>query len=256
MNLDSTAAFGAAMLAVGLGVVAVSARHAVRTLRLLAADGPDERDPRVGERVRVEGTVRRTDDAVTAPFTGRDCVAVEFDAEERRLGAYYLPTWVRVGGGRRLAAFVVDEKTGGSDGDGRSGTGGVEAGDGEYLVAGDSVVSLDRTASVRVGEREAPPDPIRDYRAETGGAGTVRPRAPSALRRFGLGDRRYLERRLDPGDRVTVVGRVADESGRIDPSVVSDATPLRTAARMSRQSLAGVAIGAFAAAVGAALLLV
>ncbi|MDS0295075.1 hypothetical protein [Halogeometricum luteum] len=245
MNLDATAAFGVAMLAVGVIVVAVSARHARRTLGLLAADEPGEEAPRVGERIRIEGTVRQTDDTVTAPFTGRDCVAVEFDAEERRLGAYYLPTWVRVGGGRRLTGFDVDAD--GAEGDG---------GDGEYLVSGDAVVSLDRTASVRVGEGETPPAAIRDYRAAEGATGAGGPRAPAPLRRLGvgLGDRRYLERRLDPGDRVTVVGRREEE--RIDPAVVSDTTPLRTAIRLGRQSLVGVAIGAFALVLGGVLVFV
>jgi hypothetical protein len=247
VNLDATAAFGAAMLAVGLGVVAVSARHTRRTLGLLVANGPGGDGPRGGERVRVEGTVRRTDDTVTAPFTGRDCVAVEFDAEERRLGAYYLPTWVRVGGGRRLTGFVVDAD--GAEGDGGDG-------EGEYLVSGDAVVSLDRTASVRVDEGETPPAAIRDYRATEGATDAGGPRAPTLLRRLGvgLGDRRYLERRLDPGDRVTVVGR--REEGRIDPNVISDTTPLRTAIRLGRQSLVGVAIGAFSLVLGGILVFV
>jgi hypothetical protein len=45
------------------------------------------------------------------------------------------------------------------------------------------------------------------------------------------------------------------DPGRIDPTVVSDASPLRTATRLGRQSVVGGAIGAFSVTLGLALLL-
>ncbi|WP_143105194.1 hypothetical protein [Halogeometricum rufum] len=234
--LDATMVFGWFMLLVGSVVAGVSALHARRSASVLFAD---ETTGAPGDTVRIEGTVAADGDTVVAPFTGRDCVAVEFDEEERRLGTAYLPEWIRVDGGRRLTSFTLV----------------TDAGD-EVAVDGDAVVSLDASSSRRVGADETPPDPIADYRrGREGTAAAYRSDVPALARQFGLGDRRYLERRLDVGDEVTVVGRLTSDPGRIEPTVVSDASPLRTATRLGRQSVVGGAIGAFSVTLGLALLL-
>lgn len=234
--IDGTMVFGSFVLLVGAVVAGVSAVHARKGVSVLLAD---ETTGKPGDTVRIEGTVVPGDDVVVGPFTGRECVAVEFEEEERRLGTAYVPEWIRVGGGRRLTAFTVA----GEDG-------------GEVFVDGDAVVSLDPSSSVRVSEDETPPEPIREYRNERElTAEANRSEVPALARQFGLGDRRYVERRLDPGDEVTVVGRLTGEPGRIEPTVVSDTTPLRTATRLGRQSVIGGAIGAFSILLGLVLLL-
>lgn len=233
--------FGGVMLLLSAVVVAFSLRHAVRGFRLVAAD-PLSSASETGEFVRTSGSVVTTTDRLTAPFTGTACVAVQFEVEERGVGPYYLPSWERIGGGRAVTGFEVRA-------------------DGRQVAVGDdpSTVSLDRSSSVTVPRGQQPPDRVRDYLQTTEELTARGARLPKLLAgRFSFGDRRYLERRLDPGDRVTVFGRVAD--GRrpdchLDPLVVSDASPGRTALRVALQSATGLAIGAVAGAIGLTVLL-
>lgn len=239
------------MLLLAAVAVAVSLRHATRGVRLVTADAlTSASEP--GDFVRTSGAVVTTDERLTAPFTGTDCVAVRFDVEERRVGSHYLPTWERIDGGRASTGFEVRD-------------------DGRCVTVGDdpSTVSLDRSSAVTVTREEDPPARVRDYLRSSEDAATtdtVRrtaevPRATPPEPIEGLlsfGDRRYRERRLDPGDDVTVFGRVTgatDPDRHLDPVVVSDASPGETAFRVARRSTAGLAIGVCSGLVGLAVLL-
>ncbi|RDI69737.1 hypothetical protein [Halopelagius longus] len=235
--------FGGGLLVLAAVVVAFSLRHATRGIRLATADSlTSASEP--GDFVRASGAVVTTDERLTAPFTKTDCVAVRFDVEERRVGAYYLPRWERIGGGRANTGFEV-------------------RGDGRRVTVGDdpSTVSLDRSSSVTVERGEDPPAGVRDYLQTSeqvaANAAATPPKPLDGL--FSFGDRRYRERRLDPGDDATVFGRVAeatDPDRHLDPVVVSDASPRRTAFRVARQSTTGLAIGVCSGLVGLLVLLV
>ncbi|MFB6195279.1 MAG: hypothetical protein ABEI80_03845 [Haloplanus sp.] len=234
--------FGAAMLVVGLLVVAVSARHVWRTSAVLRADATERIEGVAdGTLVRVSGTVEAAD-TVTAPFSGAACVALRTVVEERRPGALLLPTYVTIHEPTESVPFDV-----------RTPHAAVS------VAAPFRTVALASTVVATVGPGDDPPPRIDAYerRADDLPRETVFRSPPAILapitRALSLGTRRYSERRASPGDAVTVVGRV--EGGRVDPLVVSDAAPRRTLVRLSKTSLAGLLVGGFGLLLGVALLL-
>ena len=234
--------FGVAMCLLGAAVCLASARHGWRTAALVRARSVDRLDGVAdGTLARVSGTVRDTERTLTAPFSGTDCVACRAVVEERRPGSLLLPTYVTIHDPAESTAFDVRTP------------------DATVSVAEPArTVALDSTAVATVGPDADPPDRIARYEREADGLGPGwrSPPAPLApiARALSLGTRRYGERRLSPGDDVTVAGRV--RAGSLDPLVVSTATPVGTLARLSRTSLAGFVIGAFALCLGVALLVV
>jgi hypothetical protein len=237
------ALFGVVMFLIGLFVCLVSGRHVWRTAALLRADtvdrlgGVDD-----GRLVRVTGTVEATESTLTAPFSGVDCVALRPVVEERRPGALLVPTYVTIHDPSASVGFAV-----------RTPHGAVSVDDPARTV------SLLSTVVGTVDPDAEPPERIARYERETDdlSAETVwrSPPAPLApvLRALSLGTRRYSERCASPGDEVTVAGRVVD--GHLDPLVVSTTTPRGALRRLSKTSLAGLLVGAFALALGAVLLL-
>jgi hypothetical protein len=236
------ALFGVAMLLLGAFVCLVSARHLWRTAALVRADPVDRIDGVAdGTLVRVSGTVD-AERTLTAPFSGVDCVACRAVVAERRPGALFLPTDVTIHEPTRSTAFAV-----------RTPHARVSVADPVRTVA------LDSTVVATVGPDDDPPARIDRYERETDGVRRetfwTAPPAPLApvARALSLGRRRYVERRASPGDGVTVAGRVDD--GRLDPLVVSAGSAAGARRRLSKTSLAGLLIGAFAVALGAAALL-
>lgn len=235
---------GVAMLLLGAVVCLVSGRHVWRTTSVVRAETVDRLDGVAdGTLVRVSGPVADTERTLTAPFSGVDCVACRTVVEERRPGAFLLPTYVTIHDPARSTAFDVRTPH-------------------TLIPVADPVrtVSLESTVVATVSPRDEPPDRIARYERETADLPreTVWTTPPAPLaplgRALSLGTRRYSERRVSPGDDVTVAGRVRD--GRLDPLVVSVGTPRGTLARLSTTSLAGLLIGAFAIALGVALLVV
>jgi hypothetical protein len=231
------------MVAVGAAVLLVSARYVWRASAVVrAADADSLAGVESGALVRVTGTVADDGgDRLTAPFGGVDCVALRYAVEERRLSPVLLPWFVTLAERAGAVPFRV-----------RTGTDEVAVG-----AATRSVV-LDRRVVATVGPGETPPDRVARFERRTG-PGATRWRDPPALLRrplaaLSLGARRYSEQRATPGDRVTVAGRVAD--GGLDPVVVADGSPAATLRRMARTSLAGLAVGAFGALLGVALVAV
>jgi len=235
------ALFGAVMLLIGVFVCLVSGRHVWRTAALFRADtvdrlgGDDD-----GRLVRVTGTVEAAGSTLTAPFSGVDCVALRSVVEERRSGAYLLPTYVTIHESARSTAFEV-----------RTPHATLSIADPARTVA------LDATTVETVALGDDPPDRIARYERDhdVPVSRVSLPRPLEAIARAGtFGTRRYREQRASPGDDVTVVGRV--DGGRLDPLVVSTATPLGTLRRLSTTSLAGLLIGVGAIVLGAGLLVV
>jgi hypothetical protein len=238
--------FGAVMLVLGGVVLAVSARYVWRAGAVVRASVVESlADVPAGTLVRVTGTAQQGDARpLSAPFSGRDCLALRYGVEERRLSPILLPWFVTIHEIAGADAFRV--RTSASTVD---------------VVEPAHTVVLDEQVVATVGPDAAPPDRIAQFEA---GAAAI-PRStiwrdpPSVLRplaRFlGLGTRRYVEQRAVPGDEVTVVGRVASDGAGIDPRVVSDASPRRTVLRMATTSVAGLGIGAFALLLGVAMVL-
>jgi hypothetical protein len=240
--LPALTLFGVAVLLLGAFVCLVSARHLWRTAALARADPVDRIDGVAdGTLVRVSGTVD-AERTLTAPFSGVDCVAYRAVIEERRPGSFLVPTDVTIHEPTRSATFGV-----------RTPHARVSVADPIHTVA------LDSTVVATVDADDEPPERIARYERETDGLGLetvwTAPPAPLApvARALSLGRRRYAERRVSPGDDVTVAGRVDD--GRLDPLVVSAGSAGDALRRLSTTSLAGLLIGAVAVTIGAAALL-
>lgn len=209
-------------------------------------------------RVCLVGTVEASDaGTVQAPFTGRDCVALDFEVQEFE-SEYNAATktttssWDRIHGGATDRPFVL------ADGSGRVRVNPA----GAYLSLG-----VDDRIEVDGGDR--PPERIRRY-IEVSDA------VDSEETRFDLGpfsintgeDRRYVERRLEPGDEVLVVGRPVQargDVGMVNAEVrateaglllVGDAGRRRILGRLLVGSLVSLLFGLVFVAVGLVAILV
>lgn len=244
LGLSGSQLFGAAMVAAGAAVLLVSARyvwHALDVFRARSVSSLTGTDP--GTLVRVAGTAQETDEGtMTAPFTGRESIALRYAVEERRLSPYFLPWFV-----------TIHEQAGSNPFRLRTAAGVVD------VAEPTRTVTLARDVVATVTPGETPPERIERFeRTSTRLPGTTIWRDPPAPLRpladlLSLGTRRYSEERATPGDSVTAVGRVT-ESGGLDPVVVSDRPRAATLRRMASTSLVGVAVGAFAVALGVVLL--
>jgi hypothetical protein len=243
-GLSAADVVGVGMLLVGGLVLAVSARYVWRAAAVHRAStvaAVTAADP--GTLVRVDGETVAEQAPLTAPFSGDDCVALRYAVEERRLSPALLP-W-----------NVVLHETAGGDAFGVRTDAGVVS-----VVAPARTVTLAASTVASVGATDTPTERIERFERTVDGLprSTVWRDPPSLFapvaRALSLGTRRYREACLRPGDGVTVVGRVADERAGVDPVVVSDRSPARTFIRMSKTSLAGLAVGLCGLAVGALVL--
>lgn len=243
LGLTGGQLFGVAMLVVGAVVLLVSARYVWRAVGVYRARSlTDLSGIPPGTLVRVEGTARPAEaGTMTSPFTGRESLALRYAIEERRLSPYLLPWFV-----------TIHERAGSNPFRLRT------AGDVVAVVEPTRTVTLAREIVATVGADETPPERIERF--ERNSTRLQEPsiwRAPPTLLRpvadlLSLGTRRYSEECLEQGDEVTAVGRVT-EDGHLDPLVLSDRPRGRTLRRMAGTSLAGLAVGGFAVALGVAL---
>lgn len=234
LDLSVTTLFGGAMLLLGSIILLVSGRYVWRATAVLRAAEVDtiaDRDPNA--LVRVSGRVsRETEDALVAPFSGVECVAVRYQIEERRLGALYLLPWyVTVREGTGAVEFAVQS-----------------AADTVAVVEPVRTVVLATEVVETVRADEDPSERVREFERSKGvSESTVWQTPPSVLepvfRFLSLGTRRYSEQRAARDAEITVVGRVTDDGGGLAPTVVSDRAPMATVIRMAKTSLAGLCIG-------------
>lgn len=243
LGLSGSQLFGAAMLAGGAVVLLVSARYVWRASAVVRAATVDSvAEVGSGALVRLSGTAEPAEeDALDAPFTGRESLVLRYAIEERRLSLYLLPWFV-----------TIHERAGSVPFRLRTPESVVEVVEPTCTVT----LATDRVATVDPGE--TPPERIGRFERTTDALPSATgwharpPVVGSVLDALALGARRYTEQRASPGDDVTVVGRVTD--GGVDPLVVSDRSPAGTLRRMAGTSLVGLAIGAFVVALGAVLL--
>ncbi|WP_245810630.1 hypothetical protein [Halorubrum halodurans] len=185
---------GLAMAWYGLRPLAVLPRllrAAVETPET-AADADD------GAFLAVRGTASAAGETLSAPFSGSDCLGFEFEVTERQPFAVGIP-WLdaHLDDGVATVGFALE----GPDGSDRS----------LAVRPSSRRFALDTASTVvRVGATEAPPDRIRRFVDAREGldpvAGWI-----AAIPLFGT--RRYVERRISPGETYLVAGTVEREEG-------------------------------------------
>ena len=237
--------FGSVLALLGGLVFAFSARYVWRATAIRrACDVSSLADTPPGTLVRVSGRAKQASDLLTAPFSGRDCLALRYAVEERRLSPGLLPWFVTLHEAAGSDAFRVRTPETVVD-----------------VVAPAHTVVLDRDVVATVPIDGDLPDRIARFEETTAALpeATFWRDPPSLLRplvtTLSLGTRRYTEQRAVPEATLTVVGRVTDDDDGIDPLVVSDTTPTATIFRMAKTAVAGVSIGVLALGVGLAVLL-
>ncbi|GGN11827.1 hypothetical protein [Halarchaeum nitratireducens] len=241
-GFDTSWVVGGFFVVLGGVVAAFSARYVWRALAVYRAMDADALDGvPAGSLVRVSGMAAGTAESLVAPFSGRPCVALRYAVEERRLSPWLLPWFVTVHERAGADAFHVRTPVTAVA---------VTAPPRSVVVGRDVVAQMGRTAS--------PPSRVARFEREVDLPGLdVWRRPPGVLRpvfdALSLGARRYVEDRVEPGDNVTVVGRVTDD-GSVDPLVMADRPRGATVVRMARTSLAGVLAGGLAIAIGLVLL--
>jgi hypothetical protein len=235
---STTQLFGVAMLVVGAVVLLFSLRYVWRAGRVFRSQSVTSlAGVTPGSYVRVAG-------ALTAPFSGRESLVLRYAVEERRLSPLLLPWFVTIHERAGSVPFRLRTPAAAVD-----------------VVEPAHTVTLDRATVATVDADEDAPERIARFERRTDALPTTTAwrDPPGPLRgiaaALSFGTRRYTEQRASPGDDVTVVGRVT-ESGDLDPLVVSDRSRGATLRRMAGTSLLGLAIGAFAVAMGLVLLFV
>ncbi|NHN47118.1 E3 ubiquitin ligase [Halostella sp. JP-L12] len=163
--------------------------------------------------VEVEGTVEPHEVTLVSPFTGTECVACRYEVEEyTSYGKSSHWDSIYSGGARR--PFVLADDTG------------------RLLVEPTGAsLALDEDDVVRVDAGDRPPERIRRWIGET-------PEVDSEEGSWDLGplsiatgnDRKYVERRLDPGETVHVYGvtefrRWSDAGGTVNAVVRGEGAP-------------------------------
>jgi len=243
-GLSGTQLFGLALGAVGVLVLAVSARYVWRATAVLRAsdvDTIDTLDP--GTLVRVSGTIQSIENPITAPFSGTDCAALRYAVEERRLSPYLLPWFVTIHERTVARPFTL-----------RTATSSIA------IAEPARTVTLDRAVVATIpSDADLPEGVARFHRSVSAAPGRTIWRDPPGFlagltKALSFGTRRYLEQRAGESDTVTVVGRVT--AAGVDPIVVSDRSPTGTLVRMAKTSLAGLLIGAGTFALAILLLVI
>lgn len=220
--------------------------------RLLRADvvGPSSVSSDA-EFVVCRGRAESTGETLAAPFTGERCLGLEYEVSERELTPSEIPlSWTKLDDGVATVPFELSDDYG------------------RVRVAPESRrFRLDADSeTLTVAAGDDPPERIRSFLEARGeisptsggvlstGSGLPVERIFSV---FGVGTRRYTERRIALGEECVVAGRPAHEDGSVavtDPVVIADRSPRGVAAaRLQAAAFPIVAAVAFLA-VGAGLL--
>ena len=206
--------------------------------------------------VEVEGRAMVDDGAgtVTAPFTGRECLAYTFEVEELRSSGKH-SNWHTLDEGTDGVSFLVEDDTGGVS---------VEP------AGADLRLSRDR---ITVSPGEQPPEPIRSYITATDDVEAQDTTLDLVLTELSIGNRqRFTERRLDVGKSVYVYGQASRGetpewgSQRVDAVigdgpdapvfVISDTCDRGTALRYAFGGTSQCLVGAAFLAIGVFLVLI
>lgn len=174
------------------------------------------------DRACFTGTVVEAPDgrSVEAPFSGRSAVALAYQVlEERSSGVGWLVGFPFVSvthfepidGGAVAEPFLLDD-----------GTGKVR------VDPGGATFRLDSDTTMRVDGGDSPPERIRRFIGANDDVDDEDVSVSLGPIDWGVGnDRRYVERRLEPGDEVLVCGAARDARGAVGavPAVVDRGAP-------------------------------
>jgi len=181
----------------------------------------DVRDPsevtEAGSFVACRGVATVSNETLSAPFTGARCLGFEFEVTERQPFGIGVPWFqAHLDDGVATRPFALDGPAGARNGP----TGRLT------VVPSAKRFALDTESTVvTVGADETPPERIRrfvDARDE------LEPVARWIRAIPGLGTRRYVERRIDPGEEYLVAGRTErrqNETVLAGDLVVTDRSP-------------------------------
>lgn len=163
-----------------------------------------------GEFVVCRGRATVDGETLSAPFTGTECLGLEFEVTERQPFGIGWP-WIaaHLDDGVATVPFALA---------GERGDVHVDPSPRRFGLEVDDTV-------VKVGADETPPDRIRRFLEARGGL----PDTPEWFRSIpGLGTRRYVERRIDPGEEYVVAGRIERRDGDVafgGDLVIADRSP-------------------------------
>ena len=179
--------------------------------------------------VSISGTAMQYEDSLVSPFTGTECLALSYEVEERRTTDKGT-SWIEIDSGRGAVPFLLEDETA------------------SVLVDPSKVrLGLDTSTTIEVDGGDRPPARIQEFIDRTDDVDSEERTWDLKIIELKVGDdRRYIERRLDPGESVTVFGEVHSESGvstragQVNavlkagdhPLILSETTPLRTVFRV------------------------
>lgn len=186
-------AIGTEMLALGALLVAVVAGYGLHELwrgyRIYAREPDDVIDAPSGGRIELEGTARPAAGTIDGPFTGEECLLCEYAVEEYRSSGKS-SSWQTVDEDTMAVPFLVDDGTG------------------TVLVEPAGVrTNLSQDARIKVDGGAEPPARIRRFIEGNSDVDSENTSVDLKVIELNTGnDRRYVERRLDPGETVHVLG--------------------------------------------------
>jgi hypothetical protein len=202
--------------------------------------------------ISVSGTAGQYEETLLSPFTGTDCLALEYEVEERRT-TQHGTSWVEIDSGRAAVPFLLEDETG------------------SVLVEPTRVrLGLDESKTIDVDGGDPPPDRIREFIEQNADVDSEERTWDLKIIELNVGDdRRYIERRLDPGESVTVFGEARNEpgvstrAGQVNavlvagshPLILSETTPYRTVLRVFWPVLVAACLGIVLLGAGIALVL-
>lgn len=173
----------------GCAMVWYGGRELHLSYRILTNDPTDVMSLGDGGPVEVEGTAHAQHGTLTSPFTGTECLAYEYEVEEERHsnnGRH----WETIDSGRNHTAFRIEDETASALVDPRG---------------ADFRFSAERSIDVRGGER--PPEPVQKFIRRNRNVDSEEKSLDLKLFELNTGkDRKYVERRLDPGESVHILG--------------------------------------------------
>lgn len=190
--------------------------------------------------VTLSGTAVRLDESVQSPFTGTDCLALEYEVQELRSTGKSV-SWVAIDSGRAAVPFLLEDESA------------------SVLVDPTRVrLGLDRSDVIEVDGGDRPPRGIREFIERSADVDSEERTLDLKVVELNVGnDRRYIEHRLEPGESVTVFGNARSESGTstrsgqvnavvsagAHPLVLSETTPYRTILRVFWPVLVAALVG-------------
>lgn len=233
-------AIAVVIVLLGLAIGWVALRSLLVVPRLVRSEVQAPSTVSEGSFAVCRGTATEGDEgAIAAPFTGQECLSFEFEVTERQPSFVGIP-WSddHLDDGVATTTFELD---------GEYGDLAVDPSPRRFSLATESTV-------ITVDPRETPPDRIQRFLDVRGLPSVARWLAVVPL----LGTRRFVERRVDPGEEYLVAGKADYREGRVTLTgdlVITDRTPWGFALGRLRLAVFPLIVAAVFVATGSWVLL-